>query len=1099
MSTLIHTYGPTCLLYDPENDASTRTDYSASSSPPKIRAQFFYLSSFPIDDPLTPLPPPSTSATQQANLPPRPFAVLDNIALEEAWQGLRSALEDAEAEEARNKQSGDGQSPHPSDQGTRNEGERTKRIWRLDVERLINEALQAVRDFLDASPEVDLTPIGERHDAASVFTLLENHGIEYAGSESDDAAKRRFVVSTVKEIIEQITLHDERDWRQDLRPIIMALFSAASNEIPSQDGESPVARVAHRLSQGHKTPIRDELVQSSMPIRISKKQSNAVETSTKSVEPNLSPDDRPNLLKRHSPPIERKSKSSKRRSTSSPSGDDGPYQSPRSIPSMGLHSADTNISGSPFIRAPVKGPRSGVSPQLPSTPTKTPRTLGGMTSFDQENDAPLSGSKNDSIDSPSRPGLRRLSASQPEVPAAEKKTEPDAVIPVGISRLHSVELPNLQMKPIYWSPVHDVSSVIRATWFYKNTMLPVEPELANQLEAGYMYLQPWTETWQYELNCCVENGAEAEMKIVHHIWPKEEEKKTSETEAGQDLKPSKRVSASKPAETSTTPLPLHENRAAGSMSPPDAPRPFRNASVIYVDARDAQILRPNLLPSAARGRRPLGPIRKGRQIGIPVVRGFNPQAWDKLHPLKVPATSGRKIMKMHQAGQGEAFNRRPICYACQIEDKRPTATDLVFVIHGIGQKLSERVESFHFTHAINAFRRQVNIELNSDSVWPHMRPELESIMVLPVNWRSTLSLDDAEVEASISEDPASNQFGLKDITPETIPAIRTLISDVMLDIPYYLSHHKQKMVQAVIKEANRIYRLWCQNNPDFKKNGRVHLIAHSLGSIMAMDILSQQPTRVPDIDFLSTPISQTMFEFDASNVFFCGSPAGFFLLLNKSTLLPRRNRRKPGTHGEDQERGIAGEAGTYGCLAVDNIYNVMHDTDPIAYRLNAAVDSDLSNSLKPASVPSSSTTLLQAAGSVFRWGSSTKPIAAPPTTTQSTTSLSREEQLQQTRPASIAKLPSTIEMETHDFSREEIAEKRMALLNDNGQIDYYISGGGGPLNIQYLNMLSAHSSYWVLQDFVRFLVVEVGRRVGREGALVALRAEKKKGWKRGRV
>lgn len=87
-------------------------------------------------------------------------------------------------------------------------------------------------------------------------------------------------------------------------------------------------------------------------------------------------------------------------------------------------------------------------------------------------------------------------------------------------------------------------------------------------------------------------------------------------------------------------------------------------------------------------------------------------------------------------------------------------------------------------------------------------------------------------------------------------------------------------------------------------------------------------------------------------------------------------------------------------------------------------------------------------------------------------------------------------METHDFSREELAEKRMFLLNDNGQIDYYISGGGGPLNIQYLNMLSAHSSYWILPDFVRFIVVEIGRKVGKNGSLLALRAEKKKGWKR---
>jgi hypothetical protein len=51
--------------------------------------------------------------------------------------------------------------------------------------------------------------------------------------------------------------------------------------------------------------------------------------------------------------------------------------------------------------------------------------------------------------------------------------------------------------------------------------------------------------------------------------------------------------------------------------------------------------------------------------------------------------------------------------------------------------------------------------------------------------------------------------------------------------------------------------------------------------------------------------------------------------VNIATLLPRRGRNKPGSDGEDQERGVAGEAGTYGCLAVDNLYNVMHDADRI--------------------------------------------------------------------------------------------------------------------------------------------------------------------------
>lgn len=440
------------------------------------------------------------------------------------------------------------------------------------------------------------------------------------------------------------------------------------------------------------------------------------------------------------------------------------------------------------------------------------------------------------------------------------------------------------MKPIYWSPVHDISDVLRATWFYKNTMLPVEPQLANKLEEGYLYMQPWTETWQDELNSCVENGADAEAKVVHRLWPKEDSKSVSRPATAQEPGATgpQPTPPGKITDIEVEALTFDENMAAsGAPSQEAALKPFKSSSVVYVDAKNAQILRPSLLPSASRGRRPLSAIRKGRQIGIPVIRGFSRQMWDKLYPSKPNPVDVRNYIRRPQSRDAPVGHSGQVCYACAIEESRPSPTDLMLVIHGIGQKLSERMESFHFTHAINAFRRHVNVELNSEAVWPHIRPDLGGIMVLPVNWRSTLSLEDANIETQSNEDPTENHYSLKDITPDTIPAIRTLVSDVMLDIPYYLSHHKSKMIQAVVKEANRVYRLWCKNNPGFQEYGKVHVMAHSLGSVMSFDILSHQPTRVPYFDFDSVPAHNDIFEFDTSNLFICGSPVGLFLLLHK--------------------------------------------------------------------------------------------------------------------------------------------------------------------------------------------------------------------------
>lgn len=99
--------------------------------------------------------------------------------------------------------------------------------------------------------------------------------------------------------------------------------------------------------------------------------------------------------------------------------------------------------------------------------------------------------------------------------------------------------------------------------------------------------------------------------------------------------------------------------------------------------------------------------------------------------------------------------------------------------------------------------------------------------------------------------------------------------------------------------------------------------------------------------------------------------------------------------------------------------------------------------------------------------------------------------------STITRLPSNIELETHDFSREELAEKRFFLLNDNGQLDWYLNLAN-PLENQYLNMLGAHSSYLSSRDFARMLVVEVGRPVGRKGTLRGMRVQKKRGFSFGK-
>lgn len=961
-----HSYGPTCALYE-SNDESDTND---GLTPPKVKAQFFYASPLPIDDPLSPLPP--IQADRIVNQPPQPFSSRDNAALEEAWQGYQARLQDYKA--------------RPSSRG----------LHRMFSFPKFQSGQVLAPEITSPAPESSSQafPNVPEYRSQSRHSTIRRKSIRKPSSRSQSPtiSRKQSVVAKVN------TLSDGRVMLDQDLP--QANGPSAPNTVEEIAEELQVGTAKRRK---HRSPFRERRRNGS----------------------DITPPD--HLIPEH---------------------DVANLDLPPAVTIIS-NDPDSTISGRPFARAPstrqVMSRLNGSSPLASPKPEKYQSKLSESTNSQQ--------------------GSKR-----------KDDNKYKAFVPVGVSRLHLVEFPELTMKPIYWNPINDTSHVIRATWFYKDTMLPVPADVANRLEIGYEDLKPYSNTYQDELNACVEHGAAAELKIVHKLWP--DEKKLSRPSSA--LPDKLDGTAGEVAEE----LPAVTDNIAADPRKRDRERKlFQSYSVIYTDGKNAQILRPNALPSVSRNRKPLNSLRKGRKLGIAVVRGFNRQEWLKLHPntkKSNAAAHARMGAEMSRPDIATIRSRRMSCQICE-EGPKSKVSDLVLVIHGIGQKLSERVDSFHFTHAINGLRREFNVQLSQQNVQGSLK-ENAGIMVLPINWRLTVSFDD---DNRLHEVGAESQYELKDITPETLPAVRSMISDVMLDIPYYMSHHKDKMISAVIREANRVYRLWCGNNPGFQDYGRVHLIAHSLGSAMAMDILSAQPTRVPrNLDLTSGAPSDSMFEFDTANLFCCGSPSGFFLLLNGANLVPRKGRAKPGMAGEDQGRGVASEVEKYGCLAVDNLYNIIHKNDPVAYQQNASVDRDYAAMLQTAIIPSATRSLFTRLSGSLRFGHT----AAVPDAYGYIT--------RPTRPG-VSQMPSTVELETHNFTREEIAEKRMFLLNDNGQIDYFLESGGGPLEIQYLNMLSAHSSYWYLQDFIRFLVVEIGRKPGRSNTLPVLRAVKKVNYRRG--
>lgn len=1089
---------------------------------PELKAHFFYSSALPIDDPLSPVPSYTSYESWTANHPPRPFSIGDNNALEEAWLGLSSDKDRKHHNRGKSPKSGwtwrtDRYNATEDRHGAKSSKTRVSdgNIEAFPPAAPVVIPIYAAGTGAGKQPEYAKSSIKQEkilscpiNSDADKRPLSKEPPNSDAVHEAADGAHETGHNSSEQALPSQAIQHEpmsgsNSDINHQNRPDtfsnkpISSIHSGAVNDAETCQSRDPNGRATQQdiletsEIQFQKT-LDDDDVKAQAPKNV--EDSQFVEDLSPAQNLDLAQGDAASdgylrrMFRNKSPGEDI---ANNLRLGPEPSTLDGKEQN--KLENNKLHNTEdqrSQVTGSPMssvlTNLPAKDREAGITgapfAKLPSHGDDLPKvapnaSTSGYLGSPSSPDA-------DSPDSPenSRRVHERDSTETESVPyhgcRADMNTSKHVEVPVGVSRLHLVKLPILQMEPIYWSPVHDICAVIRGTWFYRATMCPVEPAVANQLEMGYRELRPWSGTWNDELNSAIEVGAAGEEKISHRLWPEEDQKGTAINAIDSILSTNPYCAArcfhgEAAAEGSVDMEDNEKSSKAKTIS-----KKYPNSQVIYKDSRNAFILKPILQASEYYGRRPLQKIRKGTTVGIHVVRGFDWAAWEKIYPSKKPKVVAKAEDHAPVSGNANAI-KGDLCAACLSTNERPKVTDLVLVIHGIGQKLSERVESFHFTHAINAFRRSVTVDLENEAVKKVLRCDHGGIMVLPVNWRSDLSLEDGGPMKEGDENLADSGFSLKDITPNSIPAVRNLISDVMLDIPFYMSHHKPKMIQAVIREANRVYRLWCKNNPDFHKEGRVHIVAHSLGSAMAVEILSNQPTSTPKTDVNTRKLNAKCFDFKTTNVFLVGSPAGFFLLLEKGRLSPRRGQNKPcAEYADDNDRAIVSNAGTFGCLAVDNVYNVMDLNDPIAYCLNATADAQHAASLKNAQVPSATTGFFESLGNAVK---SITPGVPKPSET-STGHIGEQ--------PSLPRLPSQLEMEVHDFTREEMAEKKFYLLNDNGQVDWFLNSGGGPLEIQYLSMLGAHSSYWTSQDFIRMLVTELGRKPGKHHTIPNMRAVK---------
>lgn len=98
---------------------------------------------------------------------------------------------------------------------------------------------------------------------------------------------------------------------------------------------------------------------------------------------------------------------------------------------------------------------------------------------------------------------------------------------------------------------------------------------------------------------------------------------------------------------------------------------------------------------------------------------------------------------------------------------------------------------------------------------------------VPLNWhRSLHALDSVDQR-------------MENITLPTVPKIRVINNDYLGDLVYYFtSFHGTKIANQLIDDMNKFQIEWIKKHPNF--NGKYCLFGHSLGGIIAYDILCHQ-------------------------------------------------------------------------------------------------------------------------------------------------------------------------------------------------------------------------------------------------------------------
>uniref|UniRef100_A0A8C1WRM5 DDHD domain containing 1a n=1 Tax=Cyprinus carpio TaxID=7962 RepID=A0A8C1WRM5_CYPCA len=183
---------------------------------------------------------------------------------------------------------------------------------------------------------------------------------------------------------------------------------------------------------------------------------------------------------------------------------------------------------------------------------------------------------------------------------------------------------------------------------------------------------------------------------------------------------------------------------------------------------------------------------------------------------KIARTVTQKLGFSKASSSGTRLHRGFVEEA-SLDDKPPQTTHIVFVVHGIGQKM-DKDRIIKNTGMLREAVRKMEEKHFAEQTEEHVE-------FLPVEWRSKLALDGDTVES---------------ITPDKVRGLRDLLNSSAMDIMYYTSPlYRDEITKGLTQELNRLYSLFCSRNPQFESSGgKVSIISHSLGCVITFDIMT---------------------------------------------------------------------------------------------------------------------------------------------------------------------------------------------------------------------------------------------------------------------